>query len=555
MRIQVERGETLVFDRHFTERTIYAGRQENCQIQLASDETVAGRHLMILEDGGTWYVEPLHDHYHRSYLDGQMLHDRQPIKDGGEIVAGDFKIRVFPSDRVEDREIAVQVIARGKSELAATQEFRPEDMGLSEGVIVKSRADTYSLSRGRIEYISGLALRLADYEDVRALMSEVIDAVLEDFQANCVWIGLRTDEQGHLYLSAGKNLFGQAIDPPPLAQECAYAVCECGRAVLYQETDKLPGRSAIAAPLVSPDGSLGMVYMESVTDRPRFTVPDVDTLVFLGTQMAIALDKLLRAQTKRLGEMKSLDQELARKVQARMAPWQLPQWPQLRFAILSEPGTGDCTDFYDVVPMGENHATILVGHTGSSERDTAITIAEICAGFRLGAVHRDAPQVLMRMLNWMMFSTGGEPRRISAGIVSIEPESGNFVLCLAGDVNGYLVDAHGRVTKVETRNPHFVGEARKAKYDAVQGRLAPSQTLALCTRGLFKLRSAEGQSYSEEQLMDLLADIGTQASDTILGDLADDISAMLGGQKSNCDITMLILRRENPAGQVSGTDS
>lgn len=547
MRIQVERGETLFFDKHFTERTIYIGRKASCQIHLPADESVSARHVMIFEEQDSWYVEPLHDHYHRTYLAGQLLHGRQPITDGSEIVVGDFKILVFPGDRAEDRAVPVQVIARANRELQDTLALNLEELKLPEGVIVKSRTETFSVSRGRIEYITGSALKMLEQSDVRALMTAAIDAFLGDFQASCVWIGLRTDEQGHLHLSAGKDLFGRSIDAPAVAQQIEYAVAECARAVLFQNSDLFTDRSAMAVPLVSPDGSLGMVYLESLPDKQRFNVSDLDTLMFLGMQIAIALDKLLREQTEQLEQMQSLDQELARKVQARMAPWKLPQWPGLQFAVLSEPGTGNCTDFYDIVPVGKNHATVLIGHVGRSETDTAISIAEISAAFRMGAIHRDTPPVLMRMANWLVFTTSGEPRGLTAGMLSIHPESGEFVLCLAGPICAYLIDGHGKVTRVSPQNNPLVGQARKSKYEAVQGRLAPGQTLAMCTRGLFQMDLAEGKSFNEEQLMDLLSDCANQLPATILHDLADDVTALTQGQKPSCDITLLILRKGQAA--------
>jgi len=543
MRIQVERGETLFFDQHFTKKTVYIGRLENCDIHLPADESVSNRHLMVFEEKNAWFIEPLHDPYHRSYLNGHLLRERQSLKDGDEIVAGDFRILVFPSDRAEDRAVAVQVAARSKSELQDTLGLSSADMGLPEDVIVKNRTETFSLSRGRMEYLSGLTLKMLEYTDVRALMSAVIDALLADLQASCVWIGLRTDDEGHLHLSAGKDITGRAIDAPEPARESSNAVVECGRAVLYQSSERLPERSAMAAPLVSPDGSIGMVYLESQSNKQKFNVADLDTLVFLGTQMAIALDKLLREQTEQLEQIRSLDQELARKVQTRMAPWKLPQWPGLQLAVLAEQGTGQCSDFYEVVPLADKQGMILIGQTGADETDSAISMAEVCAAFRIGAVHQDMPQVLMRQINWLVSNTRTEPRRISAGMLSINPQSGKFIISLAGNIFGYLIDDTGKAVKIKEQGNQLIGEARKSKYKAAQGRLAPGQTLVLCTGGIFKLRSLRRDSFQEQQLIDLLSDSSTQPVAGILSDLADDISVFTSGKKPELDVTVLMLRK------------
>jgi sigma-B regulation protein RsbU (phosphoserine phosphatase) len=265
--------------------------------------------------------------------------------------------------------------------------------------------------------------------------------------------------------------------------------------------------------------------------------------MFIGNQMAIAIDRLLRKEREQLNRILSIDQELARKVQARTAPWKLPQWPELQLAVLSEPGTGACTDFYDVLPLGDKQGMILFGQTAPGANDTAICISEVSASFRIGAVHRDVPQVLMRQMNWLLFTTGAEPRQISAGLISIDPQSGEFYLCLAGEVHAFLVGTSGKVVKVKNPGNPLLGESRKAKYEAVKGKLGPEQTLILCTGGIFGVSTGNGSFFTEEHLVDLLSDSFGQVPARILGDLADDITAFSGGAKPQRDITLLLLRK------------
>ncbi len=543
MRIVAEKGEASFTEKQFAGGTIYVGSHNQCHIVLPGDNHIAPRHLMIFEEGEKWFVEPLHDQYHMTRLNGHLLRERMELKDKDVITAGSFTIRVFPSEKSEDKSVPVQVIAKSHTELQNTLGYTLEDLKLPDTVIVKQVSDTFSLSRGRLGYLSALALRMLEAPDVRTLMTIVVDVMIKDFDACCAWVGLRSDAEGYLHLSTGKDLVGNAIDAPPGAKKFSFAVVECARAVIQQSLDDRPDRSAIASPLISPDGSLGMVYLESQPGKPRYNVADLDMLMFICNQMAIAIDRLLRLQAEQLDQIKSLDQELARKVQSGVAPWQVPQWGGLKVAVLAEPGGGLTTDFYDILSVGNDHAMVMIGQTPPGRSDTAISIAEASSAFRIGAVHKDSPQVLMRQINWLVFTTSSEPRHIHLALLSIEPDSGQFYLALAGNLHAYLLTSSGKMTKIKTPDNPLVGETRKTKFEAVRGKLNSEQSIVLASSGLFTLTSRREEIYEESHFVELLADVASEPPNRIMGELVDDISGFTGGKKHSSDITVLLLKK------------
>ncbi len=550
MRIVVEKGEARFIEKQFAGGTIYIGNNPQCHIVLPGSNQIAPRHLMIFEEGDKWFAEPLHDQYHITKLNGHLLRERTELKDKDVITAGGFSIHVFPSEKSEDKSVPVQVIAKGHQELQTTIGFSLEELKLPENVIVKQITETFSLSKGRLSYMSVLALRMLEAPDVRTLMTIVIDALIKDFDACCAWIGLRSDPEGHLHLSTGKDLVGNSVDAPITAKKFAYAVVECARAVIQQSIEDNPNRSAIACPLVSPDGSLGMVYLESQPNKPRYNVADLDMLMFVCNQMAIAIDRLLRLQAEQLEQIKSLDQELARKVQSGVAPWQVPQWEGLKVSVLAEPGGELTTDFYDIISVGTEHAMIMIGQTPPGRSDTAISIAEVSSAFRIGAVHKDLPQVLMRQINWLIFTTASEPRHIHLGLLSIDPNSGEFYLAIAGNIHAYLLTASGKISKIKTPENPLVGEARKAKYEAVKGKLNDEQSLVLVSSGLFSLTSPKEELYEEEHFAEIISDVASETPNRIIAELVDDIKSFMGtkSRRPTSDITVLILKKTTKSG-------
>jgi serine phosphatase RsbU (regulator of sigma subunit) len=331
---------------------------------------------------------------------------------------------------------------------------------------------------------------------------------------------------------------------PALAKESQKAVCEHGRSVLYQNVPSLGERSAMAASLVSPDGSLGMVYVESSSTRAsKFSVPDLDILMFAAMQMASGLDQVLRDQTDMIARKIGQNQEMSRKVQQRIAPWKLPQWPGLAVGVFSESGKNECTDFYDIVPNGQEQGMVLIGRTGSDETDSALTMAEIGSAFRIGAVHRVQPQVMLRLANWVIYGYRNEPRRISAGVLAIDPDSGEFLVSLVGEIHGWVIGDSGKVTKIGRHTDVWIGQARKSKFEGVTGKLKTRESLVLFTEGIFKLRAPDGRTFSRDQFEEYLSDSSAQPLSGVMSDLVSEIKNFTGGEAFASDMTVVMLRK------------
>jgi serine phosphatase RsbU (regulator of sigma subunit) len=547
VRIVVEQGEARFCDLEFSGGTIYVGRHESCHVRLPGTEKISLRHLVLFNENGEWFVDPIHDQYHTSYLNGHLIRQKTQLSEGDVLRIEDFNIKLLGDKKNKSNAQGVPslVKSRTNAELSETENYTACDLHLLETVIVKKRNETFSLGRGRLDYLRDLTQKLLDINDVREMIEIMNDILIKDFQVGISWVGLRTDAEGNMHLSSGKSRNGKAIDQPAAAKNFSYATVECGRALLQQIMEGDPECSCICVPIMSADGCLGMIYAETGHNSPRFTIPELDTFMFLANQYAIVIDRILRRRTEQLDKIRTLDHELARKIQSRTSPWQLPQWPGLSVAMLAEPGEDVCTDFHDVLPLGDEQAMMLIGEVPVGQTDSGVCLAEMSAGFRVGAIHRDAPQVLMRQINWLMFSLSPEPCSISAGIVSIDTQTGEFFLCLAGSVLAFLVSGSDKVVSIRGNGNPLIGQTRKAKFEGIKAKLLPGQSLVLCTSGIFSLTSEANERFHEDQLSDLLMDGFGQTTSRVLSEITDDISSYLNGRKPQRDLTLMMLRKSD----------
>src|SRR5262245_57152705 len=92
-------------DREFPlrDKVTVIGREHSCDIVVAIP-TTSGRHAMVLNSGGVYYVEDL-DSVNGTYVNGQRLRQRRRLKSGDRIEVPGLAI-TFQSDETADQDAA-----------------------------------------------------------------------------------------------------------------------------------------------------------------------------------------------------------------------------------------------------------------------------------------------------------------------------------------------------------------------------------------------------------------------------------------------------------------
>src|SRR5204863_3225944 len=155
-------------------------------------------------------------------------------------------------------------------------------------------------------------------------------------------------------------------------------------------------RSAITAPLVAHQRTLGTLTLATAETERLLGDEDVQLAVELGRRAGVAIDNA-RLYTER--------SEIAHALQAKLLPERLPAIPGARLAAryraageLNEVGG----DFYDVFPRAEGEWALVVGDVSGKGPEAAAVTALARYTLRAGALDDDAPGKALRRLNVAM---------------------------------------------------------------------------------------------------------------------------------------------------------
>lgn len=294
MRILVKRGSSLVNDLRFERGPIYIGRQRGSQVFLP-DRAVSRQHAVILTDSNdVWLVQDLQS-ANRTVLNGRPT-AKAPLHEGDIITIADFAIEVhFEHDTaMSSREVQLDLNDTLIEEPSATP------------AIYKSSGDkTIHLTPERINHLYAMTVELCCIDDQDQLIAKLINMLLKQFDAYHVWAGLRETTSGPVTCHAGctraghqitlEQLLGKKFIREALQTESYILLPNLADATSPADThiDTLVYlRSAIAAPITSPNGAYGVVYVDNGTDKTSYTHHDLDYLSVIGTLLAAFIEHI-----------------------------------------------------------------------------------------------------------------------------------------------------------------------------------------------------------------------------------------------------------------------
>ncbi|MFC1766179.1 FHA domain-containing protein [Planctomycetota bacterium] len=283
MRLTVKESSGQETEYRFARGPIYLGRHSQCHIFLPH-RLVSRQHAVIyLSRDGAAILEDLRS-ANGTLHNGKTIH-KTNLQSGDHVAIGEFDIHIDlenePSDapvHLDDTLVGVahvpQVIVR---ELHA--EHAPDI------TLAAERACDFAIASKRICRANGH----------QQTLNAILDILFEQFHPAQAWCALREDLDGPMTFEAGSDPEGNPITFPDLKlrPRIVQAVHEGQFILLPQNTTNALEqnlRSAIIAPLLETDGSVGVLYVDNRGPGEHYSLRDLDYLIFLSIHIAAVFE-------------------------------------------------------------------------------------------------------------------------------------------------------------------------------------------------------------------------------------------------------------------------
>ncbi len=548
LRLRVEPAVGDPFEHPLGETSLVIGRSSESDLMVA-DRFLSRKHARLSWRDGRLFVEDL------GSRNGTLLNDR-PVEGSTEVQAGD-RIKVSGSliEVLGDAPSTSDTGLRESSSLAGMTVVKQASTVLERAV-----SDTGEI-RGE-DNLRNFAARLQLLNEVHAALSRsieqsdllelILERAFEHLKPEEGAIFLKTAD-GDYALAArratagsGDYLYSRTLVREVADKRLAAVVLDAQTDERFAEAQSIMSsgvRSLVAAPLLDPEGCLGIIVLNSRVQVRQFSEGDMELLTSLASVAALRIRNVALAEEAAERREMARELELARRIQVTLLPSALPEIPGYEVHGGNIPSQGVSGDFYEIVGRDDppEYLTLVadVSGKGMSASLLAAALEALTASPIEGGLD---PDEVFRRASRLLYERTPPERYATAILTVLEPASGDLRFVNAGHVPGLLIRRGGEIEKLEaTGTP--IGLLPASDYTTGRSRLEGGDLLLLYTDGLNEAENPSGEQYGVDRLAAACRRNADLSLDELAATIEADLTDFAGDVPFADDRTTVLIRR------------
>ncbi len=380
--------------------------------------------------------------------------------------------------------------------------------------------------------------------DPEKLVRTVTTSAAEAVGARAAWLEVLDWQSGtvHPRLAAWCG-----IEPEQIAHwvngELSRIVLENRQTVVLHSLEGRSG-SLVVVPLYARQEPIGVLYVLKEVSF-GFEADDVLLLRTLADQAALVLENARLFTLSLERERLKRELEIARRIQQRLLPLELPRYPGLHIsarAMMAEEVGGDYYDFY---ARPDGRLAFAIADVSGKGISAAFYMAELKGIFQVLARESLRPVELLTRINEAL-SAHLESRLFVSMLVGwMDMRTFRVHLARAGHPPALLRRSSGETCFLRTRGPGL-GLVRDGRFSSLveecELQLDPGDLFLLYTDGLIELRNERGEEFGYERLFEIVHQHGSSARE-LEHALLEAVATHRGANPWHDDLTLVILQR------------
>lgn len=525
---------------------VVVGRGAECDLQIP-DQRVSRQHCRLEQRGTELWLEDLGSRA------GTRLNGR-PLAGAARLADGDL-IELSEESRLTVRRTVGAARRSDASGLGTV--YRDAASMLVQRADLQAASSAQELLRHaeRLHLVNEVHRALAESPSRDVALELILDRV---------FAALRPEEAAVLLLDRDGNLAESVTRPAGLGLERVFF----SRSLLREVTDhrqaalvldasadeRFAGaasildsgvRSVLAAPLLAPQGALGMIVLSSRMRVRQFSEDDLSLLVPLASAAALHLRNLALAEEAAERRRLAAELELARRIQLALLPSRLPDVPGYELLAGNMPSRGVSGDLYTVdVHPDTGLVTFLVCDVAGKGMAASLLGASLEA-LAVGPIEVGHPpdQICVRVSRRLFART--PPEKYATGFVAqLDPAAHGLAWANAGHNAALLARVDGEVEQLASGGPPL-GLVATADYCAAGTLLAPGDLLVVYTDGITEAADPEEEEFGLARLADLVRAHRAAPLPELRRTIERAVDEFVRGVPYADDRTLLLLRRRS----------
>ncbi len=512
---------------------VVLGRDPTCEISF-DDPGTSRRHARIRPEGDWYVVEDLGSK--NGTLVNDVLCTTSRLRDGDEVLLGSVRVLFRDDDRTDHTSTSIVL---------------SDDTPPRESTTYSRQDDSLLLPQRRLHMLYELSERLTRLRDQVDLLEDVLDIGFETLQFERGAVAIRKADGRGVDWPVVRNLRGAGGELKISNSVLGRALNHGERAVINDtaigETDPTISmiqhgiRSALCVPLQHRDEILGVIYGDRVTSGTVYSAADVDFLAGLARLVSIGL---INARLVSELEVKvALEHEisLARDIQQRLFPAVLPDRPEVKVAVLNEPGRRVSGDYYDVLELGGGRIAFVIADVTGEGVAASLLMANLQAAVRVTLPGSDDLGALLVQWSQLIYHNTEPSKFVTCLLGVVDPATRRVTLANAGHHQPYVIrPGGGECGELESDSGFPLGVVEGTEYTARSIDLGPKPCTLFCyTDGVIEAMNDAGDMFTFERMVEVLGELDDTNPDNSITRVREAVHSFCGGAAQSDDITML----------------
>ena len=547
-----DRGKVYPIDKD----CVILGRHPSCDIVLEIG-AVSRQHARIVRTGSGFFLEDLNSR-NGTYLNGQRVHGRQPLKDGDQIRICDLVFAFFEAAPSQEGE-STQVL--GAAWVDDEERFRSGSTIMSRFDVTATGSRIQVNPEAKLRALIEISQNLGKAISVDEVLDKILTSLFNVFtQADRGFIILVDPQTGKLVPRAVKTRRPEDREQLRISRTIVNSVIASKQAILSADvaTDSrfdlsqsivdFPIHSVMCVPLVSTDGKvLGVIQVDTRQRKARFTPEDLEVLVSAASQVAVSIENSILHDASMREELLRRELALAHKVQQGFLPSEPPDIPEYAFFDYYDPAHEVGGDYYDYIPLPANRLALIMADVSGKGIAAALLMAKLSAEIKYCLASEASPQAALKRLNKVFCTDRWDDRFITLILVVLDPVTHHYWLVNAGHWPALLKKVTGEVRFVgEEKAGPPLGVTNNVAYDSFVGTFDPGDLLILFTDGMVDAMNSNGDAFGQTRIIDVVRRSSGSPED-VGNRLVQEIHRFVGQRPQTDDMCLVVVGRENHA--------
>ena len=321
-------------------------------------------------------------------------------------------------------------------------------------------------------------------------------------------------------------------------------------AMSEEERGKLATLHAeLLLPLAVKDELLGFISLSQKRSEEPYSGTDLRLLGSVAAQTGLALEnaRLTAAVAEEVEEREKLrhEIEIAREVQERLFPQDLPPLPGIDYGGKCRTALGVGGDYYDFLTLGDGKLGVAIGDVSGKGISAALMMASLQASLRGQAMlETDDLASLMKRVNRLLYGSSGPSRYATFFYAQYETGTRRLTYVNAGHNPPFLVRMRHEGLTVERldQGGPVIGLMPGFSYEQASLALYPGDVILAYTDGVSEAMNPTDEEWGEQRLLDTAKSCLSLPAEQVIDRIMNAADTFATGAPQFDDMTLVVVK-------------